>query len=189
MGKESEIEILDVDRKEVVRRLRELKARHEGVHRFRRMEFLIRGNIHGKHSWMRVRTDGKETTITLKETQGRGGYTSMKEYEVTAGDFGDAVRIMCKLSDSKPIYWENDRDAWRLGDAYVTIDKWPGIPAFVEIEAPTMRRVKEVYRLMNIKGRFVGNEPIHTIYRRYGLDFRAAMARNEPKLRRLLKGG
>ena len=188
MGKESEIEILDVKRGEVVRRLKELKAKREGIHRFRRIEFLIEGDSHGRHSWMRVRTNGKETTITLKETQGKAGFTSMKEYEVTASDFDEAVRIVSRLANTKLLYFENEREAYRLGDAQITIDKWPEIPEFVEIEAPTMRRVKEVYRLLKIRGTLIGNEPIHKTYERYGLEFRATMAKNEPKLRRLLKG-
>jgi predicted adenylyl cyclase CyaB len=189
MGKESEIDILDVDRKEVVRRLRQLGAKHEGLHRFRRIEFLIEGDTHGRHSWARVRTNGKETTITLKETQGRAGFTSMKEYEVRASDFAEAVRIMSRLTKSKVLYWENERDAYRLGDAQVTIDKWPGIPALVEIEAPTMRKVKEAYKRLGVKGRFVGNTPIHKVYEIYGLNFRKVVGKNGPKLKRLLKGG
>ncbi len=189
MGRESEIEILDVDRREVVARLRQLEARREGVHRFRRMEFLIEGDAHGRHSWARVRTDGKETTITLKETRGRAGFTSMKEYEVRASDFDEAVRIMGRLAGTMPLYFENEREAFRLGDAYITIDKWPAIPAFVEIEAPTMARVKAVYKHLGIKGNFVGNESIHRIYERYGLNFREVMKRNGPRLKRILKGG
>jgi adenylate cyclase class IV len=189
MGKECEIDILDVNRKEVARRLRQLRAKHEGLHRFRRIEFLIEGDTHGRHSWARVRTDGKETTITLKETYGKAGFTSMKEYEVRADGFEDAVRIMSRLTKSKVLYWENERDAYRLGDVQVTIDKWPGIPALVEIEAPTMRKVKEAYRRLGISGRFVGNTPIHKVYEMYGLDFRAAMAKNEPKLKKLLAKG
>jgi len=189
MGKESEIEILDVKRGEVVRRLGELRAKREGVHRFRRIEFLLEGDSHGRHSWVRVRTNGKETTITLKETQGRSGFTSMKEYEVKASDFAEAVRIVSRLANTKVLYFENSREAYRLGDAYVTIDKWPEIPEFVEIEAPTMGKVKEAYRALGIKGTLIGNEPIHKTYERYGLDFRKAMAKNGPKLRRLLGKG
>lgn len=160
-----------------------------GSHRFRRIEFLIGGDVHGRHSWARVRTDGGETTITLKETQGGAGFTSMKEYEVKADDFEEAVRIMGRLTRSKVIYFENERDAYFLGDAYVTIDKWPGIPALVEIEAPTMKKVRDAYKTLGIKGRFAGNTTIHKIYRMYGLDFRKVMGKNAPKLRKMLKGG
>ncbi len=189
MGKESEVAILDIDRKEVARRLRELHAKRTGTYAFRRMEFLLRGSVKGTHSWGRVRTDGKETTITLKEMHGKGGFTSMNEYEVGVDDFEEAMRMMDRLVRPKlATYFENTREAYSLGRAQVTIDKWPEIPAFVEIEAPTMDEVKKAYRLLGIKGRLVGNSPIHKIYDLYGLKFKEVMSKNEPELRRILKG-
>jgi adenylate cyclase class 2 len=187
VGDEHEITILDVKRSEVLARLRKLKARHIGSHKFRRVEFLVKGNVGGGHSWGRVRTNGKETTITLKETQGKGGFTSMKEYEVKADNFEEAARIMTRLVGSRiVVYFENERDAYRLGDAQVTIDKWPEIPAYVEIEAPSMAAVKKAYKRLNITGKFVGNISIHKIYGHYGLSFEKVMAKNRPKLNRLL---
>jgi adenylate cyclase, class 2 len=187
MGDEHEITILDVKRSEVLARLRKLKAKHAGSHRFRRVEFLLKGNVRGGHSWGRVRTNGDETTITLKETRGRGGFTSMKEYEVKADNFEEAARIMTRLVDSRVlVYFENERDAYKLGSAQVTIDKWPRIPAFVEIEAPSMAEVKRAYKRLGISGRFVGNLSIHKIYGHYGLSFEKVMAKNRPKLDKLL---
>ncbi len=187
MGDEHEITILDVKRSEVLARLRKLKAKHTGSHKFRRVEFLVRGDVGGGHSWGRVRTNGDETTITLKETKGKGGFASMKEYEVKADNFEEAARIMTKLVGSRiVVYFENDRDAYRLGNAQVTIDKWPKIPAFVEIEAPSMAEVKRAYKRLGISGRFVGNLSIHKIYGHYGLSFEKVMAKNRPKLNRLI---
>lgn len=189
MGEEHEIVILDIKRKEVLSRLRKLKARHVGTRNFKRIEFLLKGDIHRGHSWGRVRTDGKETTITLKETQGKGGFTPMKEYEVTADNFGEAARIMTKLVAPKILlYFENERDAYVLGKAQITIDKWPAIPAYVEIEAPSMAEVKRAYKRIDISGRFIGNISIHKIYESYGLNFEKVMAKNKPKLDRLLSG-
>ncbi len=189
MGKESEVIILDVDRKEVARRLRELRAKRTGTYAFRRMEFLLKGSVKGAHSWGRVRTDGKKTTITLKEMQGKGGFTPMNEYEVGVDDFEEAMRIMDRLVRPKlATYFENTREAYSLGKAQVTIDKWPEIPAFMEIEAPTMGEVKRAYGLLGIKGRLVGNSPIHKIYGMYGLEFEEVMSKNGPELRRILKG-
>lgn len=187
MGKESEIAILDVDKKEVKRRLRELHAKHTGTYDFRRMEFLLKGSVKGTHSWGRIRTDGKKTTITLKEMHGKGGFTSMNEYEVNVDDFEETMRIMNKLINSRIVtYFENKREAYSLGKAQVTIDKWPEIPTFVEIEAPSMKEVKAAYRLLGINGRMIGNSPIHKIYDLYGLKFKEVMAKNEPKLRSIL---
>lgn len=187
MAKENEVAILDINRKQVIRRLHELKARHVGVYRFKRIEFLLKGDVNGSHSWARVRTDGKETTVTVKETQGKGGFTSTNEHEIKTDNFRETIRIITKLIDPKLIiYFENERDAYLLGNAYITIDKWPRIPAFVEIEAPLMKNVRATYKLLGIQGMFVGNAPIHDIYKLYGLDFRKVMAENRGKLKALL---
>jgi adenylate cyclase, class 2 len=187
MGTENEIEILDVKRNDVVKRLKELKAKHVGNHKFKRIEFLLKGDVHGGHSWGRIRTDGKETTITLKETKGKQGFSSMKEYEIKTDDFEEAVRIMTKIINTKILlYFENEREAYRLGNSYITIDKWPEIPHFVEIEAPSLKEVRETYKKLKIEGKFVGNAPIHKIYSLYNLDFKKVMGKNKTKLKKLM---
>ena len=69
------------------------------------MEFLVSRNRKGAHSWARVRTDGKRTHITLKETKGNSDFEPMEEQEVLASDFERAVKIMSKLARSKAIYF------------------------------------------------------------------------------------
>lgn len=187
MGKENEIQILDVDKKQVAGRLKALNAKHTGSHKFKRVEFLLKGKVKGWHSWGRVRTDGKETTITLKEFKGNGGFTSMDEFEIKTDDFAGASELLTRLVSPKVIiYFENDREAYSLGKAHITIDKWPKIPTFVEIEAPTMQEVRRVNKLLKIKGKIRGNMSIHKVYDLYGLDFHKVMSENEPKLRKLL---
>jgi adenylate cyclase class 2 len=189
MGKENEIAILDIDKSKVIKRLKELKFKPLGKSRFKRIEFMLDGDLGSGHSWIRVRTDGKETTITFKEMKGEGGFAAMDEFEVKASSFTDSVKIMSKLADSKIVYFENERDAYMLGHAYVTIDKWPQIPAFVEIEAPSIKTLKETYKLLKIKGKFVGNASIHNIYKQYGLNFEDVVSKNKPKLKKLLADG
>lgn len=186
MAKECEIEVLDINAAAVSRRLRELGARFEGRYGFRRVEFMVNGKGSGTHSWMRVRTDGRKTTVTLKEIDGTSRMSPMVEHEMEASDFATAVRIMTRLARSRPFYFENTRRAYRLGKTYVTIDKWPRIPSFLEIEAPSMKDAMSLYRRMGVSGRFVGNIPIHKVYSSYGLDFRETMGKNDTKLKALL---
>ncbi len=189
MGKENEVKILNIGRKDTIKRLTSLGAKHTGTHKFKRIEFLLDGNVKGSHSWGRVRTDGKETTITLKETRGNGGFTSMNEYEIKTDNFKNTVGIISRIINSKLIlYFENERDAYKLGNAYITIDKWPKIPYSLEIEAPTMKDVKKTYKMLKIKGKFVGNASIHKIYELYGLNFSKVMMENKNKLKKLTNG-
>ncbi len=186
MAKEREIMILDVKRSQVIARLKRLGAKHVGDHRFRRMEFMLDGKIGAGHAWVRVRTDGTATTLTLKEMHKKGGFTPMSEYEVKTNDFRETLRIMSRLARKECIYFENSREAYSLWGAYITLDKWPGIPLYVEIEAPTDSRLRQVYKKLAIEGKFAGNAAIHDVYKRYGLDFEKVARANSGKLKELL---
>jgi len=189
MAKENEIMILDVNRGEAIARLKTLNARHLGASRYRRIEFLLKGKVRGtRHSWGRVRTDGRKTTLTVKALMGGGTKVPMEEYEVETANFEDTAMVIGKLINSPlMLYFENERDAYILGKTHITIDKWPEIPCFIEIEAPSMKAAREMHRRLGISGKLVGNAPIHSVYKRYGLDFKSVMAKNDGKLKRLTK--
>lgn len=184
MAKEHEIDILDIDRSEAIRQLKELGAVYKGHTRYRRIEWLIGGRIGGRHSWGRVRTDGRKTTVTVKSFLGKN--LPMDEHEISTDSFEEAVRLVSRLTKSRIIYFENERDTYRLEDATITLDKWPLIPLFMEIEGSSMARVKGLHRRLGIRGKMVGNATIDSIFRRYGLDFRKATARNRGRLERII---
>jgi adenylate cyclase, class 2 len=187
VANENEIMVLDVKKSQVVGKLKKLNAKPVGKYHFKRIEFLLDGDAHGKHSWGRVRSDGKNTTITLKEMTGSGSFKSMEEYEIKTDNFENAVKVICKITKSKHItYFENQRDAYQLGRTSVTIDKWPKIPYFVEIEAPSMKIAKQTYKKLQINGKLIANTSIHKIYENYGLEFRKVMSKNDNKLKRLI---
>ena len=186
MGKELEVAILNVDEKEVRRRLTELNAMHTGQYNFSRVELMLEGEIGSGKSWIRVRTDGKETTMTFKRMEGEGDFAPMEEYEVKTDNFVNTVKILNSISN-KLSYFENERDAYTLDSTYITIDKWPEIPTFVEIEAPTVKKLKEINERLGIRGDFVGNVSIDSIYRSYGKDFKAIVEKNRSRLMRLLE--
>ncbi len=185
MPKEYEVDILNINREEAVARLNELGAKHVGTHHFRRMEFRLEGDSDAGHSWIRVRTDGKKTTLTMK-TYNLGGFNPMDEYEVETGGFEDTIRIMSRLAKSRCIYFENDRDAYRLDDLYITLDKWPEIPLFMEIEAPDEAKLRAAAAMIGIKGELIGNCVINDVYKRYGLTFLEVVGKNDHKLKELL---
>ncbi|MCL4411574.1 CYTH domain-containing protein [Candidatus Marsarchaeota archaeon] len=151
------------------------------------MEFALDGRLGSAHSWVRVRTDGNETTLTFKQMRKNGGFEPMIEHEVKTADFAETVKIMGRLAKRECIYFENSREAYELDGAYITLDKWPKIPLYVEIEAPSNAQLKRIYKKLGIKGEFVGNVAIHGVYKRYGLDFLDVMRGNSTKLERLLK--
>ncbi len=185
MPKEIEIKILDVDHDQVVRRLRALRARKVGHYRFKRIIFSLMDN--GKRQrWIRLRTDGKTHTLTLKDKSG-SGIMQTEELETEVEDFPTTARMLC-MALPNPMYEENERTEYMLGRTQVTLDKWPQIPWLVEIEGKSERDVRRVQRLLAIGGRDVGNISQIDAYRIYGIDVGKAAKRNRGRLARLIGG-
>lgn len=189
MPKEIELRIFDIDPKEVASRLGDVGAKYVATRNFKRVELLIKGkvsNVYGGHKmWARVRTDGKRTTVTLKERRGSAVHKT-DEWEIEANDFKTAVQMFCKMY--KPtIYEENKRIEYSYGGAQITIDKWPMLPWFLEIEGSSVKKVRDIYKRLALKrGAEVGNMSIVEGYKKYGIDWVALTRRNKKKLERLL---
>lgn len=189
MPKEIETRILHVDKDQVLAALRRMGARYVAARDFKRIEFLVKGkigNVHkGKKTWLRLRTDGKTTTITLKERSG-SSLTNTNEWETEIEDFKTAAKILCKLF--KPtIYEENKRIEYYYGSTMITLDWWEGLGWLVEIEGSSVATVRSVYKKMKISGREVGNMSIVEAYRLLGIDIVKLSRRNDKKLAALLK--
>jgi adenylate cyclase, class 2 len=184
VGKEIELKILDVDKKEVISRLKKLGAKKPAVLNFKRIIFFIRDDKKAA-IWLRLRTDGKTNTITLKEQFGNG-LSQTNEFETEVKDFKEAARILCK-SFKKSVYEENTRIEYFFNGTQITIDKWPFLPWLVEIEGKSEKQVLDTYKRLKIKGRPVGNINAGKAYAMYGLDFRKIGERNNGKLMRLIK--
>lgn len=183
MAKEIELRIVDIDRKAAVGRLKELGATHIAFRRFRRLEARL-VNTPTLKRWVRVRTDGTKTMFTMKENRGRK--ENVYEYELEVGDFNAMGGIILRmLSKNLKAYIESERDEYALGGTEVTIDKWPRIPHFMEIEGKTRKQVNDVYKKLNIKGKRIGN--IWDVYRLYGLSFVKVARKSNSYIREKLK--
>ena len=156
MGSEIELKIVGINPNNAKKRLAAINARFKGSYVLQRVTF--QGTRSGRikdyksntandsyyTSWIRVRTDGKRTTLTLKEQRGTG-ITKRSEYEVEVSDFATMVKILTKMiPDAYRNYMITTRDVYELGDVTITIDKWPYLPYQLEIEGPTEKKIRVV---------------------------------------------
>lgn len=100
-----------------------------------------------EHSWLRLRTDGKETTLTFKKRIGvkaSGGQANddgMEEVEVKVDDFEKTKLIIHKLGFVDKRYMEKKRIRWEKDGVEYDIDFWPELKPYLEIEADSWERV------------------------------------------------
>lgn len=96
-----------------------------------------------KGGWVRVRDEGNKITMTLKVVDG-DGIENQKEILLAIDSFERAEEFLIMLGCEKKSYQENKRELWKLNNAEVTIDEWPFLEPFVEIEGDSEQSVREV---------------------------------------------
>jgi len=97
-------------------------------------------NING---WIRVRDEGKKTTLSYKQLNDRT-LNGTKEVCVLVDDFDTACRFLDAIGMRSKSYIETKRESWKFGDVEIELDTWPWIPSFVEIEASNENELKNV---------------------------------------------
>lgn len=113
-----------------------------------RPEFLQRREVFNLPSgheipgaWLRVRDEGDKVTMSLKVVNG-DRIEDQKEICVTVDDFDAASQLLSMVGAQRKAYQETRRELWRLDGVDVTIDEWPFLEPFVEIEGASEEAVK-----------------------------------------------
>lgn len=94
------------------------------------------------NAWIRVRDEGNKITLSYKQL-GERTIDGMKELNVNISDFETTCNILIATGLVEKSYQETKRETWHYKDVEITIDTWPWIPSFVEIEGPTENDVKQ----------------------------------------------
>jgi adenylate cyclase class 2 len=97
--------------------------------------------------WLRVRDEGDKITMSLKIIDG-DRIEDQKELCLKIDDFVTAVDFLKTIGCKSKAYQESKRELWTINEAEVTIDEWPFLEPFVEVEAETEERVREVSALL-----------------------------------------
>lgn len=93
--------------------------------------------------WIRVRDEGDKVTLSYKQLDDRTLHGT-KEANVVVDDFEKACRFLEAIGMMTKSYQETKREKWSYKGVEVTIDTWPWVPTFAELEGPTEEVVREV---------------------------------------------
>lgn len=98
-----------------------------------------------KNGYIRVRDEGNIVRLSLKITAGENGQLSdQKEIDVEVSDFEKTKRIIEATGVVFNRRQENLREEWEYKGAQITLDTWPGLDTYSEIEASSEEMVKEI---------------------------------------------
>lgn len=122
-----------------------------------------------KGTWVRLRTDGTTTTLTVKEIK-HEGIDGTYEYETVVQDFENTLVILKKMGLTPHGYEENRRTEFKVNDVFVSIDEWPLIPPYLEIEGPNKSSVLETVQLLGYDSSQLTGKNTKKVYADYGID-------------------
>lgn len=167
MGVEIEGRIININPEETKNKLLELNAKPLGFYNFKRYTFdsIPKSNAR----WGRLRTDGKKTTLTVKEIVD-DSLSGTNEWEVTVNDFDEALIILEKLGLLHKTYQENTRDEFLLGDSKISIDHWPKLGYLLEIETEKVEDVINCAELLGFDEEDIVTTDIQSLYLERGIN-------------------
>jgi adenylate cyclase class 2 len=103
---------------------------------------LPKGNqING--GWLRVRDEGDMITMSLKVVDGDQIH-NQKETQLTVDNFEEARKFLLGIGCDEKAYQESKRELWNLDEVDITVDEWPFLEPFVEVEGKSEEQVKAV---------------------------------------------
>lgn len=99
-----------------------------------------------KGGWLRVRDEQDKVTLSLKIVDDTTKIQGQKELELKVDDFNNACELLESIGCTKKAYQENYREKWILGDVEITLDEWPYLEPYIEIEGNSEDSVKEIVK-------------------------------------------
>ncbi len=111
----------------------------------------------------RVRDEGDKITMSIKVMDG-SKIENQKEICLQVDSFKNAEQFLKTLGCKRKSFQESTREIWSLNNVEITIDEWPFLEPFVEIEGKSEKKVKQVSKQLGFdyKKAFFG--PAGTLY-------------------------
>jgi len=166
MKTEIEARLLNCDAENFIQKLNEAGAKFVGD--WIQIRHCYDFNPVNINSWIRLRTNGKETTLTIKEIHDKT-ISGTKEWEIEVSDLVVADQILNKMGYKARSKQENRRIRYMLDGVEIDIDFWPMIPTYVEFEAENEQLIIDVCTKLGVNYNELVTLDVSSIYETYGI--------------------
>ncbi|MBI3638315.1 CYTH domain-containing protein [Candidatus Wolfebacteria bacterium] len=165
MQTEIEAKFLDINPEALQERLKEIDA--ELIYPERLMKRKVFEHpIKKQLDWLRVRDEGDKITLSYKKLNDRTLHGT-QEVSVEVNDFEKTCKILEGAQLRFASFQETKRELWKFEDSEITIDTWPWIPTFVELESPSEEKIKSLAEKLNLNWKEALHGSVETAYQKY----------------------
>jgi adenylate cyclase, class 2 len=143
-NQELEAKFININKEEIRKRLQVCRAvlvKPEFLQK--RIAFYLPKGHEIKGSWARIRDEQDKITMSIKIIDGEG-INDQKEICLKIDSFNEGEKFLKTLGCMRKSYQENKRELWKIGDVEIMIDEWPFVDPFIEIEADSEEKIKDV---------------------------------------------
>lgn len=162
METEIEAKFLDIDKEKIREKLKTIGAQLIHPERLMRRK-VFEHPTEKQNDWIRVRDEGDKITLSYKKLQDRTLHGT-KEVSVDVSDFDKTCSILENCRLKFVAYQETMREKWQLSNVEITLDTWPWVPPFIEIEAPTENEVKDAAQKLGFDWKDAEHGSVETVY-------------------------
>lgn len=174
---EIEVKFLQVNKEELEEKLKALGAQKAGDYFYRRRVFDYPDyRLNSAGAWLRLRDEGDKVTMSFKQRLGMTSHDGssndggMQEIEVVVSDFDKTAELILALGFIEKFYQENKRTRWVKDGVEFDIDTWPELEPYLEIEAPSWKKVDEAIAMLGFNPEEKKVFSTHQIYKLQGIN-------------------
>ncbi len=167
MSKEYEVTILEID-DSLESKLIKLGAKLVSDSMQRRYVYDVKPVNPNK--WIRLRTNGKKTTLAVKEVKDKNEIGGTDEIEIVVDSFENTNKLLESLGYISRNYQENYRKMYVFNGVEISIDSWPMIPTYAEIEGKSEKDVLNALELLGYTKKDYTTLDVVSIYELYNID-------------------
>ncbi len=169
MEVELEAKFLDVDKDDLRKKLKDIGAKLVYSERLMKRNVFDYPDeqLEKEGAWIRVRDEGdNKITLSYKRLVDRT-LQGTKEITLGVSSFDIMTSFLLAIGLKQDAYQETKREKWELDGSEITIDTWPWIPTFVEIESPTEEKLMKMAKDLGFDWSAAMHGSVETAYQKY----------------------
>jgi adenylate cyclase class 2 len=166
---EHEGKVLNINIDDVRKKLELLGASKVADYNFKRYVFDCIPKM--EQRWVRLRSNGTNTTLAVKEIHSNS-IDGTEEWETDVADLETTLIILEKIGIKPRGYQENTREEYSLDGATVSIDCWPRLNPYLEIEANSTEHVLTIATRLGFDNSDVVGTDTEKMYKAISVDLK-----------------
>lgn len=167
MNNEIEAKYIEINKDEIREKLRAAGAKQVYPERMMRRTVFYTG----PHSFGRVRDEGDRVVMTYKNFEDEDSIMGVKEVNLVIDSYDDGVAFLKGCGLKEKAVQETYRELWTLTDTEITIDTWPWLPSYIEIEGHSEEAVWAAAAKLGLKKEDAVFGAVDKLYSmKYGVD-------------------